>query len=238
MKTCLFCNSINQEKNIFCGTCGKKLPLQEKTTAFRNFIISIVIISVFMLLGGGVYYLIKSNISNLIQKNEIIDALNEEPQVSDKEVIATQTALSSTEQPQIKEETKEKLSQDQKRLIALFGYPEQFIIIFDEGNNNNRIDSWIYSDMEACFIFESGQFNNVIDYIPYAHLDDNYRVLPDDFIYGMSPEDVENLIGEKGFIEVEKLTGCKIQTYGFGTIICIFTPDNKLISVSRTKLIE
>jgi len=42
---------------------------------------------------------------------------------------------------EIEELKKEELGPDQERLISMFGYPDQFIIIFDEGNNNKRIDT-------------------------------------------------------------------------------------------------
>ncbi|MCG2788555.1 MAG: hypothetical protein L6405_01205 [Actinomycetia bacterium] len=145
----------------------------------------------------------------------------------------TTTASEEEEDEQIAELPKEKLSSDQTRVISLFGHPDQFTIIFDEGSNNKRIDMWIYFDMEALFIFENGTYDNSEQYYGGKSQEPEYEVLPQDFIYGMTPIEVETLIGEKGTESFEENTGLNVLTFGEGEIICIFNPDSSLILASR-----
>ena len=129
--------------------------------------------------------------------------------------------------------SKEKLSSDQTRVISLFGHPDQFIIIFDESYDNKRIDTWIYSDMNALFMFENGTYNDAEQYFAKEYQQSGYELLPQDFTYAMTPLEVETLIGQKGAKSIEEITGLNVLTFGKGEIICIFNPDNQLIIASK-----
>jgi len=130
---------------------------------------------------------------------------------------------------------KEKLSPDQQSLLAMAGYPEEFIIIFDEGNANIRIETWVYEDMERYFAFQGGTYAGGEDITSQQLKDDKYKVVPEDFVYALSPEDVTSLIGQKGDEYIDKTTGLKVIKYADGLITCSFSPDDALIGVSRTR---
>jgi len=131
------------------------------------------------------------------------------------------------------DEMVEKTIEDQERIILLFGYPDQFTIIFDESNNNKRIDTWIYFGMDALLIFENGIYVDSEQYYGESIQESGYELLPQDFIYGMTPAEVKMLIGEEGSDSIEENTGLEVLTFGEGQIICIFNPDSKLIIASK-----
>lgn len=131
------------------------------------------------------------------------------------------------------DEIKAELGADQERVIKLFGYPDQFLITFDEGNNNNRIDLWTYSEMETIFIFEEGTFDSTEEYFNKVILEDKQEVFPDNFIYAMTPDEVKKLISKESVESIDEITGLKVLTFSNGDIICIFNPDDELIIVSK-----
>jgi hypothetical protein len=130
---------------------------------------------------------------------------------------------------------KEALSSDQQSLIAMAGYPEEFTILFDEGNANIRTETWVYEDMERYFAFQGGTYTGGEDITSPQLKDDNYKVVPEDFVYSLSPEEVTALIGTKGDEYIDKTTGLKVIKYAGGLIICSFSPEDALIGVSRTR---
>ena len=229
MKKCPYCDSLNEDSNIYCKDCGKKFPIAGKSNAFRNFLILVVIFAVVLVIGLTTYLLISSNIlssfNTLFQKDfsKAADQKNVNVDVEENSGL---------------ELKKEELGNDQRRLISMLGYPDQFIIIFDEGNNNKRIDTWMYENMEACFIFEDGKYSDVEEFIIDDTEDDSYSIVPEDFTYNMTPEKVEKLIGEQGTENVDELTGLNVLTFGDGIIICVFNPDNGLIDIARQKRIS
>jgi hypothetical protein len=137
--------------------------------------------------------------------------------------------LPSTKQAEIKAE----MSADQKRVIKLFGYPDQFLIMFDESNNNNRQDLWTYSEMETIFIFENGFFDSTKEYYNKVVLEGKQKVFPDNFIFGMTPDEVKALISKESVESIDEVTGLKVLTFDNGGIICVFNPNDKLIIVSK-----
>ncbi len=227
MKECPSCKSLNADSNIYCKDCGKRFHAAGKSNAFRNFLIFVGVFAVIITLGLVTYLLINGNIlssfDTLFQK------------FSSK--AADQQNVGSGEDIGL-ELKKEELGPDQKRLISMFGYPDQFIIIFDEGNSNLRIDTWMYEDMEACFIFEDGKYSDVGEFIIDDTENDSYNIAPEDFTYAMTPEQVEKLIGEKGAENIDESTDLNVLTFGDGIIICVFNPDNCLINIARQKKIS
>jgi hypothetical protein len=130
----------------------------------------------------------------------------------------------------------DKLSTDQKNLISMVGYPNEFTIIFDEENNNMRLEAWIYKALQSSFIFKAGKFDSREKKILETEfLDDNYRIKPEDFSYGMSIAEVEEFIGEKGNEIIEPNTSLKTLVYGNGLIVCAFNSNNLLNGVARIK---
>ncbi len=229
---CPNCKSIITPDDIFCKKCGKRIiesdSKQEatkketykyiekpviRTGRNRNFKIFLGLIGGFAVVAViAVILIFVLDIGNLT---------------------APLKSITEVEYEQIGELPKEELSSDQDRVISLFGYPDQFTIIFDEGSNNKRIDMWIYFDMEALFIFENGTYDNSEQYYGEKSQESEYEVLPQDFIYGMTPVEVKTLIGEKGTESFEEDTGFGVLTFGGGEIICIFSPDSGLLLASR-----
>ena len=229
---CPDCKGVITPDDVFCNKCGKRIiesdlkqEVAKKVTSKyiekpvvrtgrnRNFKIFIGLIGGFAAVAViAVILVFVIDISNL-----------------------TNPFKSTTEvkYEQIGELPKEELSADQIRVISFFGHPDQFTIIFDEGNNNERIDTWIYSDMNAFFMFEDGTYNDSEEYFGKETQQSRYELLPQDFTYGMTPLEVETLIGQKGSESFEEDTGLAVLTFGEGEVICIFNPDNQLIIASK-----
>ncbi len=142
----------------------------------------------------------------------------------------------SGEKPTLKLSKKEPAS-DQERLISMFGYPDEFVIIFDEGDNNSRIETWIYESMEASFVFKDGEYLNGNKVTTSDLAPDNYDLRPQDFVYAMSPHQLTSLIGETGEETIENNTGLKVLNFGSGIIIGMFNSEDALVGVSRTRKI-
>lgn len=209
MKKCSECLTINEDSNIFCNKCGQRLKVPG-SNSFRNFMI-IIIVAISVIIIGVAIYFILANYTKINQVQESAD-------IDDSGTFTL---------------NKEELSADQDRVISLFGYPDQFTIIFDESYNNKRIDTWIYFDMKALFIFENGTYDYSEQYYGKEYQESEYILLPQDFTYAMTPLEVEKLIGQKGAESIEESTGLNILTFGGGEIICIFNPDNELIIASK-----
>lgn len=144
----------------------------------------------------------------------------------------------SEEDEQIIELPKEELTDDQLLLLSMFGYPDEYVIIFDEGNNNIRIEIWIFEAMQSSFLFEGGKYTSSEIVITRELLPDNYNIRPEEFVYSMTPDEVGYLIGEDGYQITEPNTGLKTIIYGEGNIACTYNTDNLLVYVSRSKKVE
>ncbi|MBM3709223.1 MAG: hypothetical protein FJW61_02215 [Actinobacteria bacterium] len=222
MKKCPNCHSLNEEKSIYCGNCGYNFRTQPKSTSFRNFI---VIVSVFfsaVIIGLTVYFVLNSELAagllsgTLTAKNELQSA---------KDTDQANTIQS--------DKSAYFLSGDQQRIAGMFGYPDSFIVMFDEGNNNKRIDCWSYIDLEASFIFEDGAYAEYSDYILEKPIAQKYDLAPQQFYYPMSASEVKYLTGEEGIETTDAITGLKQLVFGSGEIICIFNPDDILIIANK-----
>ena len=233
MKKCPYCSSLNKPADKFCSNCGKNLytPVK-KSKSFRNFIIIISVFFSIVIIGLVVYYILVNYTNNYL--STLLSKQNQQlAQTSDSTDIDNQQQSFTSDTNSSIVLTKEKLSADQKRVISLFGYPDQFTIIFDESYDNKRIDAWIYYEMEALFMFENGTYNDSDHYFGPEHQSSEYKIFPQDFVYGMTPLEVKTLIGQEGTFSFEELTGLNILTFGQGEVICIFNPDDRLIIVSK-----
>ncbi|MCJ7471573.1 MAG: hypothetical protein MUP02_02025 [Actinobacteria bacterium] len=139
---------------------------------------------------------------------------------------------------QITELPKEELSDDQLQVLSMFGYPDEYVIVFDEGNNNIRIDIWIFEAMQSSFFFEGGKYSGSEMVITPILLPDNYNIRPEEFVYPMTPDEGGLLIGEDGYQITETNTGIKTIIYGEGIIVCTYNTDDLLVYVSRSKNVE
>lgn len=247
---CPDCKGVITPDDVFCNKCGKRIiesdlkqEVAKKVTSKyiekpivrtgrnRNFKIFIGLIGGFAAVAViAVLLIFVIDISNLTNPFKSTTEV-EEPEEDGLEE-TTEEAIEEVDE-QIVELPKEELSSDQIRVISLFGHPDIFTVTFDEAYDNKRMDIWIYFDMEALFVFENGTYNNSEQYYGEKSQESEYEVLPQDFIYGMTPIEVETLIGEKGTESFEEDTGFCVLTFGGGEIICIFSPDNGLLIASR-----
>jgi len=136
---------------------------------------------------------------------------------------------------EITELQKAELSSDQERLLSMFGYPDEFMIVFDQDNENTRIETWLYEDMESSYTFISGKYNSSDKVVTDKLLSDDFNINPEDFVYGMSPDEVNHLLGDEGIVEVDSDTNLKTLTYREGLIVCSFTADEALVSILRAR---
>ena len=183
LPVCPYCNEELRPGDKFCRYCGKEINQPEVTGVFETpeeFVpkrdklkISLVVIS--SIFGFVILALAGIFLARYLIENNTISTIYDE--------------ISGERE----NTTKAELGHDQERVIKLFGYPDQFLILFDEGNNN-RIDTWTYSEMETIFIFENGNYASTEEYYKKVILDDKQKVFPDDFIYAMTPDEVETLI--------------------------------------------
>jgi len=258
---CPDCKSVINPDDVFCNKCGKRIIESEskqeaakkttskyieksvvRTGSNRNFKIFLGLISGFTAVAVIVLLLVFvidiGNLTNPFKSTaeaEEDEQIAEKPEEDDLEETVGEAAAASEEEEdeQIAELSKEELSADQIRVISFFGHPDQFTIIFDEGNNNERIDTWIYSDMNAFYVFEDGVYNDSDEYFGEEFQQSRYGLLPQDFTYGMTPLEVEKLIGQKGSESFDEYTGLDALIFGEGEVICIFNPDNQLIIASK-----
>lgn len=261
MKKCSFCGSVNEEQNIFCTSCGKKLlnsvstcpkcknPIspkdsfckycgeslktkedrrvsqeiskQTKPTSKRRksrLKISLIVI-------GSLIGFILIVFGGLVLFGEYLN-------------IKESYDLAGKESKDIVELKKEKLSYDQKRLLSIFGYPDEFFIVFDEEQDKLRVETWLYQPMEASFTFEDGIYKQWHRVITDKLLSDSYTVKPEDFVYEMNPDEVRCLIGEDGYEYIDSETGLKVLVFGQAQIVCSFNDDDNLIAVARARTTE
>jgi len=158
-----------------------------------------------------------------------------------EEVTVEEEDLEETEEEedkQITELPKEALTDDQLQVLSMLGYPDEYVIIFDEGNDNIRIEIWVFEAMQSSFLFEGGKYTSSEIVITPVLLPDDYNIRPEEFVYSMTPDEVGYLIGEDGYQITETNTGLKTIIYGEGNIVCTYNTDDSLIYVSRSKKVE
>ncbi len=163
---------------------------------------------------------------------------DEETGKDDTEETPEETPDSPKEEEQIFDLPEEKLSDDQLLLLSIFGYPDEYVIIFDEENNNKRVEVWIFEAMQSSFLFDGGEYSSSEVVITPELLADSYNIRPEQFVYSMTPDEVEYLVGEEGYQLIEKNTGLKSIIYGDGCVVCTYNADDLLVYVSRSKKVE
>lgn len=218
MKTCPDCKKINDDSSSYCIGCGSALAKQAKPRSFRNFIIAISLIFSVVLMGLIVLFFLTSGGLLDIFRPQAAGS----PQDAGKEDTFREGLYNA--------------SYDQKKILSTFGYPDQFMVLFDEGDGNKRIDSWMYADMEACFLFEDGVYVDSSDYMVDDAGTGKYDIRPCDFVYGMAPSEVEEVLEEEGRESLEQSTGLKLLIFGDGEVICIFNDMDRLIGISKNIL--
>ena len=155
-----------------------------------------------------------------------------------EDLIKTIIATEEEEDGQIAKLPIEELTDDQMQVLSMLGYPDEYVIIFDEGNSNKRIEVWIFEAMQSSFLFEGGKYTSSEMVITPTLLPDNYNIRPEEFVYSMTPEEVGYLVGDDGHQIIETNTGLKTIIYGEGNIVCTYNTDDLLVYVSRSKKVE
>ena len=88
------------------------------------------------------------------------------------------------------------LSEDQQRLVDMFGWPHSFTLleIEDEEGRAYCSESWTYYDGQTRYYFIDGDYHNwePVDPVPDGSIATPYR--PHEFILGSSPEDVSRVV--------------------------------------------
>jgi hypothetical protein len=127
---------------------------------------------------------------------------------------------------------------DQERLIAAIGYPDEFTIIFDEGQDNLRVEMWLYADLERYFTFTEGEYTGGDTVITPILAADDFKITPDDFDYGMSRQNIAKLMGEQGISIVGKNSGYTAVSFKQGRLSCMFNEMDQLVTVLKTRAVS
>ena len=225
---CVHCGSKTLSTNKFCKSCGKEIK-SPASFAINSKIKQPAPISVNKITSVN----IPTSSNQKKSKKKLIVALSVFGLVLFLGLIITLILVFSIFPLTGSDKIKAELAPDQERVIKLFGYPDQFLIMFDESNNNSRTDLWTYSEMGTIFIFENGAYDSTREYYNKVILENRQKVFPDNFIYAMTPDEVKALIRKESVESFDESTGLKVLNFSNGDIVCIFNPDDKLIIVSK-----
>ena len=261
MNRCPNCNNLNEEQDIHCNSCGKKLQEQfpkcpkcnsenkpgdsyciscgETLTSKSDGItldtqtditaieprkkssgLKIFLITLFSVIGVVIIVL-----CSLFFFTDIFTVKGTDYLSQDKKEISNELS-------------KWKLSQEQQELIGTFGYPEEFFIMFNLENEKSRLETWLYKDMEVSFTFTEGKYNSSNRVVTDELLPDDYEIGPEDFVSGMKPEDIDDLLDDSGIVKVDSDTNFIVITYGEGLIVCTFDADETFLNILRGRRIR
>ena len=142
MNKCPNCDNLNKEQDNYCRSCGEMLqakssdaPLnvqtdnktikpKKKSSGLKIFLIVLFsIVGVAIIIFAGLFILGK------YMDNIGVNVNDEETPVETIEL------------------EQEEFSNNQIRLISMFGYPDEFVIIFNDEGENERAETWIYEAM-------------------------------------------------------------------------------------------
>jgi hypothetical protein len=136
------------------------------------------------------------------------------------------------------------LSEEQRRLMSRFGYPDSFVIIFSNDDPSRperrmKYEIWRYYDKFTGFFFLDGRFagSENLEKLPEGSIIPRYR--PDSFHEGMKPEDLSVLfrgISQSRVKVVPELLE-EADVYSYEQILIGFQ-KNRLIYVESVPLIR
>ncbi len=209
----------------------------------KKYIILVIFIAIFLFTTAATCNQCDTPVEIKIGAEEVEEPEEvEKPEKDDLKETAGEAAVieeeASEEEEQIIELPKEELTEDQLQILSMLGYPDEYVIVFDEGNDNIRVEIWIFEAMQSSFLFEGGKYSGSEMVITPILLPDNYNIRPEEFVYSMTPYEVGLLIGEDGYQITETNTGIKTIIYGEGNIACTYNTDDLLVFVSRSKKVE
>lgn len=125
------------------------------------------------------------------------------------------------------------LSSEQKKLIDTLGYPDEFVIAFDNHSKSVRSEVWTYAHFDRSFYFEQGDYGGSqrsVSKVPSSRM----GISPDMFFYSMSPQQINALLG-KGDEIVDQITYKRYLLYQEAKIVCVFDFEDRLIGVSKSQ---
>jgi hypothetical protein len=100
------------------------------------------------------------------------------------------------------------LSAQQNQLVAEFGPPDSFVLAFmrdagDSSASGSRMETWQYHDLRTAFSFVDGRFlsSEPLANLPPRAIPQAFR--PEQFLDGMSWEEVRSLVGESDFATLD-----------------------------------
>lgn len=131
---------------------------------------------------------------------------------------------------------KPQLSDEQKRLLSSFGYPDEFVIIFDKQQEVTRVETWFYQAMESCFKFKNGEYIGYKRAITGDIESEVNDIRPEDFVFAMSPDMIKKLVGSQKVYEyTEPQTNFKLLIFEEKQLLCTFSDKDELINVIKSK---
>jgi hypothetical protein len=227
---CSRCGNQNKPGSSFCNSCGNDLKSEGTKTIIKNKTPEKPIqakkgpsgLKIFLTV---IFSVIGVTIVSLAGLYLFSDFFTPE---DDKEAIVSESI----------ELLKEEMSDDQLKLLSMFGYPDEFYIAFSDEGENIRAETWIYQAIEAYFIFVDGVYDSGDRIVKGNYVEDGYYINPEDLVYGMSSEEVRFLIGEDGIEFIDPDTNIKSVSFGIGTIVAVFNPEDELMSFARFRQIE
>jgi hypothetical protein len=224
---CPECGSQNKPGTSFCASCGNDLqsgsitstkktetPEKAANTKKRSSVLKIFLIIIFSIVGIGIVVLV-----GLYFFSDFLA-----PEESEELIVSDNIEL-----------PKEEMSDKQKRLLGMFGDPDEFIILFDEGDNNSRLESWIYEGMKGYFSFKDGAYIGGDRVVTEPLKEDGYKLRPEDFVYGLNKDEVRAIVGEHGQESMDEATGYTLLNFGTGNLVCTFNEEGLLINVVRSR---
>ena len=126
------------------------------------------------------------------------------------------------------------LSEDQKKLLKLLGYPDEFVTFFDDANEGARSDSWTYSLLQKSFFFYNGSYKGSSNHIS----DENNRsfniLKPENFSYKMHPLEVNYIMGKNGDEIIDKNNGKRYLLFDDAKTVFIFNDNNYLTGILKS----
>lgn len=130
------------------------------------------------------------------------------------------------------------LGTDQSWLVSIFGYPDEFMIIFTEEEDSKKIECWQYVDMQSYYTFYNGKFIDSDIYISEDFESDSVTLKPQDLKYGMTPDETAATIGGEPNQIIKLENGYEVYSFKDGLVICTFNLDGALIGINRLKKVS
>ena len=125
------------------------------------------------------------------------------------------------------------LSEDQKKLLKLLGYPEEFVTFFDDANEGARSDTWTYGLLQKSFFFYNGSYKGSSKHIDDENNQSSNILKPENFSYKMHPLEVNYIMGKNGDEIIDKTNGKRYLLFDDAKTVFIFNDNNHLTGILK-----